>query len=121
MTTPCEVLRGVDLKSLSPGSLLDVQTKSRHYRIECLGGDMIRISGHPDHCPYPVSAQVGGSIDEQGVLEVGLIGPGMRFVFLLNDHRSVTTSRVVSVYVDQPEGVQQYPEGLLSGSFPIQY
>jgi hypothetical protein len=118
--TSCEV-PSVILTSLSPGSLIGVETKSRHYRIECLGGDSIRISGHPDHCPYPVSAQLRGSIDAQGVLEAGLIGRGMRLMFLLADRRSVTTSRVVRVHVGQPKNVQQWPEGLLSGSFPIQY
>lgn len=38
----------VECKSLERGSLIDVETKSRHYQIECLGGDRIRISGHPE-------------------------------------------------------------------------
>jgi hypothetical protein len=103
MTTLSEVLEGVDLKSLSPGSLIDVETKSRHYRIECQGGNAIRISGHPEYCPYPVPAQLQGSIDKEGVLELGLIGRGMRLMFFLNDHRPITTSRVVSVHLDQPK------------------
>jgi hypothetical protein len=106
MTTPSEVLEGVDLKSLRPGSLVDVETKSRHYRIECLGGDAIRISGHPEYCPRPVPAHLQGSINKEGALEVGLIEPGMRLMFFLNDDRPVTTSRVVSVHVDQPKVVQ---------------
>ena len=100
---PSEVLGGVDLKSLPPGSLIDVETKSRHYQIECLGGNAIRISGHPDYCPSPVPAQLQGSIDQEGELELGLIGNGMRMKFFLDDHRPVTTSRVVSVHVDQPK------------------
>ena len=51
MNTPSEVPEGVDLKNLSLGSLIDVETKSRHYQIECLGGNAIRISGHPEYCP----------------------------------------------------------------------
>jgi hypothetical protein len=90
MMTPSEVLAGVDLKSLTPGSLIDVETKSRHYQIECLGGNAIRISGHPDYCPHPVPAQLQGSIDQEGELELGLIGSGMRMKFFLNDHRPVT-------------------------------
>jgi hypothetical protein len=121
MTTPWEVLGGVNLKSLTPGTAIDVETKSRHYWIECLGGDAIRVSGHPEHCPYPVAAQLRGSLDQQGVLEAGVIRRGMRIIFLLNPHLSVTTSSVVSVHVDQRQGVQEYPEGLLSGSYPIQY
>jgi hypothetical protein len=85
--------------------LIDVETKSRHYRIECLGGSAIRISGHPDYCPVPVPAQLHGSVDKEGTLELGLIGRGMRLMFLLNDHRPVTTSRVLHVHVDQPRAV----------------
>ncbi len=124
MTTPCEALRGISLTSLTPGCLIDLETKSRHYRIECLGGDTIRISGHPEHCPRPVSAQLKGSINEHGVIELGLIKRGMRIMFRLNEHLSMTTSTVISVHVDQPKvdqpkGVQQYSDGLLSGSYPI--
>src|ERR1700674_283013 len=96
----------VDCKSLARGSLIDVETKSRHYQIECLGGNAIRISGHPQYCPDPVPAQLHGSVDEEGVLEVGLIGRGMRLIFLLNEHRPVTTSRGLRVQVDQPKVVQ---------------
>jgi hypothetical protein len=95
----------VDCKNLARGSLIDVETKSRHYRIECLGGNAIRISGHPEYCPEPVPAQLHGSLDKEGVLELGLIGRGMRLMFLLNERRPVTTSRVLRVQVDQPKVV----------------
>ena len=96
----------VDCRSLLRGSLIDVETKSRHYRIECLGGNAIRISGHPEYCPDPVPAELHGSVDKEGSLELGLIGRGMRLMFLLDEHRPVTTSRVLSVHVDQPKVVQ---------------
>jgi hypothetical protein len=96
-----EGLKGVDLKNLGAGSLVDVETKSRHYHIEFLGGNAIRISGHPEYCPHPELAQLQGSIDEEGMVEVDLIEPGMRLMLVLNN-RSVTTSRVVGVHVDQP-------------------
>ena len=92
----------VDSNSLAPGSRIDVETKSRHYRIECLGGNAIRISGHPEYCPNPVPARLHGSLDQEGVLEFGLIGRGMRFVFLLTDDRPVTTTRVLRIHVDRP-------------------
>jgi len=101
-----EVLEGVDLKNLKAGSLIDIETTSRHYQIECLGGNAIRISGHPEYCPDPVPAQLQGSIDNEGHLELGLIGRGMRLMFFLNERRPVTTSTVVSVRVDQPKAVQ---------------
>jgi hypothetical protein len=92
----------VDCKSLAPGSVVDVETKSRHYLIECLGGDEIRISGHPEYCPDPVPAHLHGSIDQEGVLEFGLIGRGKRLMFFLNERQPITTSRVLHVRVDQP-------------------
>ena len=95
----------VDCKSLVRGSLIDVETKSRHYRIECLGGNAIRISGHPEYCPVPVPARLHGSLDKEGIFELGLIGRGMRLMFLLNECRPVTTSRVLRVQVDQPKAV----------------
>ena len=92
----------VDCKTLVRGSMIDVETKSRHYRIECLGGNSIRVSGHPEYCPEPVPARLQGSVDQQGVLELGLIGRGMRLMFLLNECRPITTSKVLRVRVDQP-------------------
>ena len=106
MTTPSEVTDGVDLKSLLTGSLIDVETRSRHYQIECLGGNAIRVSGHPDYCPQPVPAHLQGSLDKNGELEVGRIGPGMKMVFFLNDQRPVTTSRVVSLHVNGPKATK---------------
>lgn len=94
----------IDCKSLARGSLIDVQTNSRHYQIECLGGTSIRISGHPEYCPKPVPAELQGSLDKEGTLESGLIERGMRLRILLED-RPVTTSRVVSVHVDEPRVV----------------
>ena len=96
----------VDCNSLAPGSRIELETKSRHYQIECLGGNAIRISGHPEYCPNPVPARLHGSLDQEGGLEFGRIGRGMRFIFLLNDERPVTTSRVIRVHVDRSAVVQ---------------
>ncbi len=90
MTTPSQAPEGVDPNNLRPGSLIDVETRSRHYYIECLGGDAIRISGHPEFCPEPVRAHLEGLIER-----------GRHLKFLLNDYRPVTTSRILSLRVDQ--------------------
>lgn len=92
MTTPSNAPEGVDLKDLRPGSLIDVETKSRHYYVECLGGDAMRISGHPDYCPEPVRAHLEGVIER-----------GRPLKFLLNDYRPVTTTKIVSLHVAQPK------------------
>ena len=91
----------VDFTNLASGSVIDVETKSRHYRIECLGGNAIQISGHPEYCPEPVAARLQGSVDKQGVLESSVIGRGMYLKFVLNDRRPVTTTRVVRVRVER--------------------
>jgi hypothetical protein len=101
MQSPSGVIQSVDLSRLRPGSLIDVETKSRHYNIECLGGNAIRISGHPDYCPNPVPAHLQGSVDKEGVLNWGRIGPGMRLMFFLDGDRPVTTSRVIGIHVDK--------------------
>jgi hypothetical protein len=88
------------LDTLTPGSLIDLETHSRHYQIECLGGDEIRISGHPHYCPRPTAARLKGSVDQNGVLQPGMIGSEMRLIILLND-RPVTTSQVVNIHVHQ--------------------
>jgi hypothetical protein len=100
--TPTEI---VDCTSLTHGSVIDVETRSRHYRIECLGDNQVKISGHPELCPEPVPARLEGSLDQQGVLEHGVIGCGMRLRFLLKDCQPVTTTRVVHVRVDSPTSV----------------
>jgi hypothetical protein len=96
----------IDCRSLVRGSLIEVETKSRRYHIECLGGNEIRISGHPEYCPDPVPAQLHGSVNEEGRVELGLIGRGMRLIFLLNECLPVTTSTVLHVQVGQPESFQ---------------
>ena len=87
----------LDCKNLEPGSLIDVETTSRHYRIECLGGNSIRISGHPRFCPTPVVAHLEGSVTNEGAIEDGIIERGMRLVCLLEDHVPLTTSKILHV------------------------
>jgi hypothetical protein len=91
----------LDCKRLEPGSLIDVETSSRHYQIECLGGSRIRISGHPRFCPTPVVAQLEGSVTSEGTIEDGIIERGMRLVVLFEDHIPVTTSKVLHVQWDR--------------------
>jgi hypothetical protein len=105
----------VDLSSLSPGSLIDVETKRRRYQIECLGGNSIRICGHPDYCPTPVPAHLYGSINKDGLLESGMIERDMRLMFFLDDRRPVTTSKVVSVHIDTSSSERSRPSIQQSG------
>jgi hypothetical protein len=65
-----------------------------------LGGNTIRVSGHPRFCPTPVFAQLEGSVTSEGTIESGVIELGTRLVFLFEDHIPVTTSKVVHVQWD---------------------
>ena len=80
----------VNCEGLAPGSLLEVETRNRHYRIECMGGNEIRVSGHPEYCPEPVPGRV---------LASGLIERGHHLHLLLEGRRPLTTSRIVHVRV----------------------
>ena len=91
----------LNLGSLRPGSLLDVETLNRHYRLQCMGGNQIQVSGHPKYCPEPSPARLHGSLTREGSLEIGLIGRGMRMVFFLSGNRSVTTSKVLHVHLER--------------------
>jgi len=105
MTISGEVPAVVECKRLGPGSRIDVETKSRHYLIECLGGNQIRVSGHPTLCPEPKPGWLQGSVDHEGAFDNGMITPGKRLVFFLNDSGPVTTSRVIRVNVEKAEPV----------------
>lgn len=97
MTETTEPLQGVYVSSLDTGSTIDLETKSRHYRIEYLEGDRIRISGHPRWCPTPVLARLHGS-RVGGEFEEGYIACGMHLVFeRLDNHVPVTTSEITDI------------------------
>jgi hypothetical protein len=102
MATSSGVDRGLVLQKLDPGATVDVETKSRHYHIECLGGSRMRISGHPLFCPEPVVAELRGSVDGIGELEPGVIREDKRLVFLL-ENRPVMTSKILHVHVTRTD------------------
>lgn len=101
MQQTVELAEGVCVSKLAKGSVIDLATKTRHYLIECLGGDRVRVSGHPQWCPVPVEAKFEGSIGGSGI-ELGFVTPGMRAVFRrLDDRRSVTTSEVTDIRLER--------------------
>jgi len=89
----------VDCMDLPPGALVEVETKNRCYRIECLGGNAIRISGHPEYCPTPVPGQLENSSSEDSA---AIIGRGKRLQFRLENGAPVITSKVTNVRVETP-------------------
>jgi hypothetical protein len=99
MTAVSESVEGVYLHDLDPGSVLDVETKSRRYKIKYVGGDEILISGHPSLCPSPVSAKVLGSLESTGEIQFGFLGRGMRLAFRrLTDDLPVITSAIRDIH-----------------------
>src|SRR5260370_26200355 len=100
MREHAELREGVYLSSLDTGSTIDLETRSRHYRIEYLDGDRVRISGHPQWCPTPTLARLCGSRGGLVGFEAGYIGCRMRLVFeRLVDHIPVTTSEITDIHV----------------------
>jgi len=95
MTRTAELPEGVQLTELEKGSVIDIETKSRHYSIEYLGEDQVRISGHPQWCPTPVVVRLEGSMRNSGEFEPGFVGLGMHIVFQrLDNPVPVTTTEV---------------------------
>jgi len=99
MLETTESTGGIYLHELHRGSVIDVETQSHHYRIEYLGGDDIRISGHPSLCPSPVPAHLRGSLGPGGTLQEGYVGRGLRLSFQReNDELGVVTSPITDVW-----------------------
>lgn len=90
----------IDCRNLESGSIIDVETRSRHYLIECLGGNSVRVSGHPEYCPTPVPAKLEGSLDQDGVFDYGHVERGRSLIFKLDDGASITTSKVVRMRIN---------------------
>jgi len=100
MTEKSELLAGLYVSSLGNGVAVDLETKSRHYRIEYLEGDRIRICGHPRFCPTPVLARLYGSRVGSARIEEGYVGCGMHLVFeTLDSHIPITTSEITNIRV----------------------
>jgi len=101
VTESTNVLEEVSLDTLQAGSVIDLNTRNHRYRIEYLGGDRARISGHPRLCPRPVLVHLQGSIGDS--IEAGSIRQGMHLVFQpLDDPRPVTTSEITNVRLVGP-------------------
>jgi len=99
----------IDCQNLAPGTLVEVETKSRCYQIESIEGNRVLISGHPDYCPEPVTAWLGGSIAADGSLDFGLIENGRRMMVVFGDGHPVTTSKVQHVRLSRPAAPKSSP------------
>ena len=92
-----EIEGGVDLRHLSPGTVLEVQTRNHVYRIVSEQGGEAWISGHPVFCPDPVLVDIHGSTWGGIMIRERYIGRGMHLEFGHPDYWRITTSRILEV------------------------
>jgi hypothetical protein len=86
----------VDTATLPTGSAMEVHTNNNVYVVvrDMAGG--VLVSGHPEYCPQPVSAQSIGSVLGDGSLSANQLATGARMTFVLNGRR-INTSRIVEI------------------------
>jgi len=92
-----EVEGGVHLGDVPPGTVLEVQTQNRAYKILYKGWDQALISGHPVFCPEPVHVTIHGSTWGGSMLKSRFIGRGMRLEFGHPDFEPIRTSVILDV------------------------
>ena len=108
MTTAAQI-EDLNCSSLTPGCVLDVETRARHYHMEFVGDDKFRISGHPLYCPDPVLAEIQGSVTRRGEFMPAVIGCGMRLLFLGLGGKVVATSEVTAIRMARAAGDRRPP------------
>ena len=92
---------GIYMKDLPDGSVVDIETQHRHYRLVKRDDFHARISGHPEYCPEPVDVEIEGSIAKGPSLlpNPGFIGRGMYLVFKHPRYEQIiTTSRIREIH-----------------------
>ncbi len=92
-----EIEGGVHLRDLPPGTVLEVRTQNRSYRIVHRGCGEAWISGHPEFCPQPVLVQIHGSTWGGSMIKESYIGRGMRLEFRHPSSPPITTSCIVDI------------------------
>jgi hypothetical protein len=100
-----EIEGGVYLDELPRGTVLEVETQNRQYRIVHCGEGQAWISGHPEFCPDPVLVQIDGSNWGGSMLKTSFIGRGMHLEFRHPEYRTITTSRILGIRATQPVGI----------------
>jgi hypothetical protein len=92
-----EIEGGVNLHSVAPGTVLEIETQNRVYTIVSQSWNEAWISGHPVFCPEPVPARIHGSTWGGSMLKEHFIGRGMYLEFHVHEQPPVTTSRIVEI------------------------
>ena|SRR5579862_1061178 len=92
-----EIEGGVHLHDLPPGTVLEVQTRNRTYRIVSERDGEAWISGHPVYCPDPILVSIHGSTWGGSMIREHYIGRGLHLEFGHPEFRAITTSRILDV------------------------
>jgi hypothetical protein len=92
-----EIEGGVHLQDLAPGTVLEVQTRNRTYRIVSERDGEAWISGHPVYCPDPILVSIHGSTWGGSMIREHYIGRGLHLEFGHPEFRAITTSRILDV------------------------
>ncbi len=90
---------GVFLKKAQLGTVVEVATANRTYRLAREADDTAFISGHPVYCPKPIRVELHGTRWLDKSLTDCYVAPGMRLQFVTPSGRSILTSRIRSVRV----------------------
>jgi hypothetical protein len=98
-----EIEGGVHLGDLSPGTVIEVQTRNRAYTLQYQGSGQALISGHPVFCPEPVLVDIHGSTWGGSMLKARFIGRGMCLEFGHPAYQPITTSVIVDVRESRPK------------------
>ena len=99
-----EIEGGIFLNDIPKGTVLDIRTRHRWYRMMYIGEGKAEISGHPQYCPEPVPVMIHGSTWGGSMLKVRYIGRGLHLEF---QHPEFGAPIVTSSIVDIRESCQQ--------------
>ena len=90
---------GIDVRSLPPGTEIEVDTHNSRYRFVMLdgSGSTALVQGGP-YFQEETNVRINGSLLEGSLLKSGWIGLGMRVEILAGSQR-VATSRVRSITI----------------------
>jgi hypothetical protein len=94
-----EIEGGADLNQITSGTVLEVSTLHRHYRIAYRGEGVALICGHPRFCPKPTLVRIAGSTWGGSMLWTKFIGRGMRLEFAHPIYGRIITSAISDVRV----------------------
>ncbi len=92
-----EIEGGVHLRDVPPGTVLEVETENRAYKIRYEGLGRAFISGHPVFCPEPTLVTIHGSTWGGSMIKTDYIGRGMHLEFTHPSLLPITTSMIVQV------------------------